>query len=210
LRIRGKVDRVDLLSAGPDQPPVAFVFDYKSSTQRIDPLLAANGIQIQLPVYLSVVARLGLPDGRPADTGGFGYVSLKPSANRMKQRPRDAAKAAKEPRYDIRGCFTTARHAALKSATQGALPTPFRIKLKKDGQPYKTSDLMEHTAFEQSLEALPALLQEFGEAILGGNCAVAPYQDPRGQTPCERCAFSTVCRIDHNQFPFRALKASVD
>src|SRR5439155_8141112 len=57
LVLTGSIDRVDLFATDQDEA-LCLVFDYKSSERKIEPILLANGIQMQLPAYLGVLRRL--------------------------------------------------------------------------------------------------------------------------------------------------------
>jgi ATP-dependent helicase/nuclease subunit B len=207
LSLEGKMDRVDLTPMQPGEPRTALVFDYKSSKHTLDPLLLEHGIQMQLPVYLAALQALGLPDGSPVRPGGVAYLSLKPSTKRVKNRADTEGDSADEAsfRHDIRGRFDLDIHTLLLPTGTPTPQTPFKAKVKKDGQPYKSSDLQPTAEFASCVKRIPEMLEGLGRRILQGEVHVAPYQDPKGQTPCERCQFDGVCRIEPDRFDFRRL-----
>src|SRR5262249_5697690 len=56
LALRGRIDRIDLFKS-PDDEALCVVIDYKSSQKKLDDVLLANGLQLQLLAYLRVLER---------------------------------------------------------------------------------------------------------------------------------------------------------
>lgn len=209
LQLEGKMDRVDLTPAHPGEIQTALVFDYKSSKQTLNPLLLENGIQMQLPVYLTALQWLGLPNGSSTRPGGIAYLSLKATTKRVRNRTESKDNPLDEApfRHEIRGRFDLDVHSLLQPPAGPPASTPFKVRLKKDGQPYKTSDLMPSAEFADQLRRIPRLLTDLGRRILEGEAKVAPYQAPNADTPCEQCRFMEVCRIQPESFHFRTLES---
>jgi ATP-dependent helicase/nuclease subunit B len=215
LAFRGMIDRVDL-EAGFD-PEIngevrCVVIDYKSSARKLDPVLLENGIQLQLPAYLSVLRHL--PDPRPvfgADTlipAGVFYVNLRghypPGAHRGEVLADQLSLRRKA--YQHTGMFDRDVLNRLDNRPEAKSGDQFKYRLKKNGEPYRNSrDICDSTRFFALLDQVEQTLKQFGRRIYAGEAAVDPYQK-KNDRPCQRCAYQAVCRIDPWSHRYRLLK----
>src|SRR5437764_4470807 len=55
LALHGRIDRIDICRDGDSPRGRCVVVDYKSGQRQLDPVLLANGLQLQLLTYLNVV-----------------------------------------------------------------------------------------------------------------------------------------------------------
>src|SRR5262249_18429227 len=90
LNLHGRIDRVDLYRNPADGTALCAIVDYKSSRRRLDPVLLAHGLQLQLLAYLNVVrqwpdAREVFDSDRLIPAGVF-YVSLRGRYDRGNSR----------------------------------------------------------------------------------------------------------------------------
>ena len=83
LIFTGGIDRVDLLPSPDRSSALCVVIDYKSSARQVDRRLLENGVQLQLPAYLSVLRHLPNPERlfgvRELIPAGVFYVNLRGS-----------------------------------------------------------------------------------------------------------------------------------
>jgi ATP-dependent helicase/nuclease subunit B len=212
MEFRGKIDRVDVAVNHERDEALCVVIDYKSSAKKIDPLLLANGIQIQLPAYLAALRQLA--DPRP-DFGvarlipaGVFYVNLRGSFARGQSR-REVLAGAEEARqqaYRHAGRFSLAALPQLDRRYQEAPSGQFNFKLKKDGQPGKqVKDLLEAAKFTALLDDVEEQLRGMGRKIFEGIAEVKPYRKG-SETACDQCDYRAICRIDPWTDEFRLLK----
>ena len=210
LAFRGRIDRIDLFPLE-DGRALAVVIDYKSGGKNFEPLLVANGLQLQLPSYLNVLRQLpesrqllGVKDLIPA---GVFYVSLRGSYESAKTRAevvghRDEIGAAA---YRHVGRFDVDYLSAFGVESNGP-GGQFNFRLKKDGQPYaRGSDAIPSGEFRGLLDGVEAQLQRMGRQIFEGVATLDPYE--RGtHRACDWCLFKPVCRIDPWDHVFRKLE----
>ncbi len=209
LALRGRIDRIDLCREAGDRA-LCVVMDYKSGLRKLDPLLVAHGIQLQLLGYLAAVSRwpepqklLGVSALTPA--GAF-YVNLRGQYERGSTRNEALADAdaARKRAYRHTGRFDAGALARLDSV--GAADQ-FNYRLNKDGSLRSNStEALPGAEFERLLDGIEAQLRKMGRAIYSGAVPVAPYRKGR-ETPCEFCDYRAACRIDPWTHRYRMLRA---
>jgi ATP-dependent helicase/nuclease subunit B len=208
ILFRGRIDRIDLCPSGGGREALAVVIDYKSSLQKLDPVLLRHGVQLQLPAYLSVLRGLAEPEktfgfARLVPAGVF-YINLRgnfrPGETRSEvlRNPAEAWQAA----YKHSGRFDLAAlpHLDNRKAESG---TQFNFRLKKDGQPHANiPDPMDHAQFQAMLDQAEENLVRMGRGIFAGEIALNPYQKGTVRA-CDRCEYQGICRIDPWTHSFR-------
>jgi len=209
LALRGRIDRIDLRRETADRA-LCVVMDYKSGRRKLDPLLVANGIQLQLLGYLATASRwrdprkwLGVPSLIPA--GAF-YVNLRGQYERGTTRDEALADAdtARKRAYRHTGRFDAGALARLDHARAA---DQFDYRLNKDGTLRSNSaEALPGAELQKLLDAVEAQLRNMGRAIFSGAMPVAPYRKGR-ETPCEFCDYRAICRIDPWTHRYRILQA---
>ncbi len=135
LALRGRIDRIDLYREAGDRA-LCVVMDYKSSLRKLDPLLVAQGIQLQLLGYLAAVSRW--PDPRKwlgvsllIPAGAF-YMNLRGQYERGSTRDEALADAdaARKRAYRHTGRFDA---GALPRLDRAGAADQFNYRLNKDG-----------------------------------------------------------------------------
>lgn len=207
LGFRGRIDRLDVARDAAGRAWLV-VLDYKSSARKIDPVLLAHGVQIQLPAYLAALrgipglaALLGANAVVPA---GVFYVALRGSYPRGASRAEvlDEAGASQARAYQHRGRF---RLDALPWLDPGG-GGQFSYRLKQDGQPYANStDPVPAPAFVALLDAVEEQLRRLGTAIYAGDARVDPYVKGTNIRACDTCEYQGICRIDPWTHAYRRL-----
>lgn len=202
LRLRGRIDRVDLWRDPASGAALAVVMDYKSSSRSPDRLKLQHGLQLQLPAYLAALEQL--PEVRTAlgasalAPAGVFYVNLRGEFSSAKSR--DAA--LNDPAAALREGFT---HA-------GRYDERFLERLDPQGQSKqfktgpRTQDRMDTTAFRDLLNRAVENLRRFGNEIYAGTIAPSPYRKS-SEVACDFCDYASICRFDPWTQPFRSLKS---
>jgi ATP-dependent helicase/nuclease subunit B len=210
VQVRGRVDRVDLLPMKDGSTAVAIV-DYKSSGKQFEDLKFENGLQLQLPAYLSAIcenrdarASFGGLALRPA---GVFYVGLrvKPGSGRWRTEAEEKGFAAVAGAFQHLGRFDASLVAEFD--TSGARKgEQFRFSFNKDGSLSKRSnDALPAPAFAGLLVDAAQQIRELGSRILNGETEVSPYQQGQ-EVACGLCVFRPVCRFDSWAESYRPLR----
>jgi ATP-dependent helicase/nuclease subunit B len=208
---RGVIDRVDLCRAGGEDAALAVVVDYKSSARKLDKVMLAHGLQLQLPAYLSVLRHLcdtrkifGV--GRLTPAGVF-YVNLRGQFEHGETRREilQNREQFRQRRYQHSGRFdlTALPYLDHRQASEG---TQFKFKLNANGEPdARNTDLMRPESFAEMLDHVEAELVRMGGEIYGGAIGLNPYQKG-GEKACDKCAYQGICRFDPWENSFRVLR----
>jgi len=207
LALGGRIDRVDLCrdeSGG----AAALVIDYKSSRKKLDAIFVAHGVQLQLLAYLNVLRHWKNPReifgaGKLNPAGAF-YVNLRGEYKGGGTRAEILAEADNSRRaaYRHSGRFDAGVLPELDSAQK---QDQFNYRLTDAGKLYANStEAMPCAEFEQLLDGVETQLRVMGEKIFSGEAEVDPYRKGN-ETPCERCDYQAVCRIDKWTHHYRAL-----
>ncbi|MBI3851659.1 MAG: PD-(D/E)XK nuclease family protein [Verrucomicrobia bacterium] len=214
MAFRGKIDRVDLAVNRERDEALCVVMDYKSGAKKIDPVLLANGIQIQLPAYLAALRQLA--DPRPVFgvarliPAGVFYVNLRGQYERGQSRREvlEAADAARQRAYRHAGRFSLDALPLLDRGYREKPSGQFNFKLKKDNQSSKQiKDLLEAGEFSALLDGVEEQLRAMGQKIFEGVAEVKPYRKG-SETACDQCDYRAICRIDPWTDEFRTLRLS--
>ncbi|MGH7988759.1 MAG: PD-(D/E)XK nuclease family protein, partial [Limisphaerales bacterium] len=207
LALTGRIDRVDLCR-DENGGTLAVVLDYKSSQKKLDALLVAHGIQLQLLAYLNVLRHwknpkeiFGVEKLNPA---GVFYVNLRGQfQNGSREEILSGADKSRRAAYRHAGRFDASILTKLDSKNSG---DQFSYRINKDGSIHKScADILPCEEFEKLLDGVETQLRDFGNAIFSGVANVSPYKKG-AQTPCEFCDYRAACRIDPWTHKFRALR----
>jgi ATP-dependent helicase/nuclease subunit B len=215
LIFRGKIDRVDLYRDDANDQTLTVVIDYKSGALKLENVLIANGLQLQLAAYLGVLrhlvgARELFGAGRLVPAGVF-YVNLREQSESAKTRTivLETREQFRQKRYQHLGRFDGAalRFFDSSGATDGA---QFKFRLKLDGTPYaNNTDLMRTEDFRQLLDHVEAELVRMGREIYEGVITLNPYQKG-DKVACDNCDYKSICRFDPWSQPYRVLRMPTD
>ena len=205
LALRGRVDRIDLCEDG--DRSLAVVTDYKSSTKKLEGVLIANGLQLQLLAYLAAVRRwpASFFGAREIVPAGVFYVNLRGQFEGGESRTEvlSEAAAARRRAYRHNGRFDA---ACLKLLDRRGARDQFNYQLKQDGGLHASSaEALSCKEFTVLLDQVEAQLRSLGERIFSGAAAVDPYR--RGsESACDYCQYHPVCRVDPWTQEFRELR----
>jgi ATP-dependent helicase/nuclease subunit B len=212
LIFRGKIDRVDLCHEGDDDHALAVVIDYKSGGLKLDEVLMANGLQLQLAAYLSVLRRLPDPQNffgvaRLVPVGVF-YVNLRGQTDSGKTRTAvlESRDDFRRKRYQHLGRFDVSALRFLdgSGAKEGS---QFKYKIKADGTPHAASkDVVASDEFSGLLDRVEAELVRMGNEIYSGAIAPNPFQKG-SETACDKCDYLGICRFDSWTQSYRVLRS---
>jgi len=204
LVLRGRIDRIDIFRQTESEQTLIAVFDYKSSSKKIEPVKLHHGLQLQLLSYLAFLRQLSgeqnpFGPGQLVPAGAF-YISLR--ADNSTGPNREAAQ--EELNLNSREAH---RH-------QGRYNLDFLDQFdgradRKQSDQFNTHnrsrDGVGRKEFEQLLDDIEAQLKRIGLGIFAGDVTVSPYRK-NSETACDYCAYRPVCRFDDWSDKYRVLK----
>ena len=208
LVFTGSIDRVDLFHAGKDEA-LCVVIDYKSSERKIEPILLANGIQMQLPAYLNVLRHLKEPTKvfyfKRITPAGVFYVNLRAAYRRHSNRKQ--ALGAQPEGFEHVGRFDHTHLERLDArAFVDGRGDQFNYSITTTNAiSRREKDPMPQDEFLKLLDLVETHLKNFGERIYRGEAQVSPYRNG-SKTPCMQCDYRPICRFDPWEQSYRALK----
>lgn len=211
LELSGRIDRVDLHEDPATGQRRFIVIDYKSSEKKLDEVLLANGLQLQLLTYASVLRRCGNParwfGAGPLTPAGAFYVSLKPRTETHASRDEalDTSEDTRKSPYKHAGRFDLDCLELLDSRKEQS-GDQFNYRFTTKGALYrKCHDPLSNAAFTALLEEVEHMILDMGRQIFEGKIAVSPYKH-RTATACKECDFASVCRVDRWSQKWRVLR----
>ena len=109
--------------------------------------------------------------------------------------------------YQHVGCFDLNVLSAMDQRDGATKGEQFQYQLTKNGSPHKKNwHVMAPKKFDHFLTRTRDLLSTFGQRIFEGDLDISPYQHSK-QTPCMKCDYAPVCRIDPWTQDWRQLEA---
>lgn len=199
VRLRGVIDRVDLLPAGPDH--LAVVFDYKRSLGRklrLDEVY--HGLALQLLAYLLVIRDHGgaLGQGRIIPGGAF-FLPLLAGLQNVKH-PREADKGGFDAHKGFRPRGVVDfdwidRLDPTLDCGQSAIFNVFRTKEGKLGNVHR-SDAVADDSFGKLLDHVRRKMIQLADDWIAGNIAIRPAQHGKS-IACTHCLYASVCRFEY-------------
>ncbi len=216
LALNGRIDRIDICRDNHSDRGRCVVVDYKSGQRQLDPVLLANGLQLQLLTYLNVVRRWQNPNEQFGASqivpAGVFYVSLRgryPSEQNRRAALADADEA-RQLAYRHSGRFSTDALRLLDNRPDARRGDQFNYRLNNDGQLNKNCrEALSAAEFTALLDSVEANLKEMGDRIFSGCAEVAPYRKGAA-IACAQCEYQGICRIDPWTHSYRVLRKSPD
>ncbi len=211
LRLRGRIDRVDLFRQS-DDTALAVVMDYKSSARKLDPTRLHHGLELQLLSYLGVLKHLvgteavfGVKRLVPA---GVFYIPLnggsgRPGATRRQMLNPTPAETLAAYQHSGRFLADELLHFDRRGVPKG---DQFKYaKLKNGDFAKRGNEALPAAEFNALQLKIEGHLREYGRQIFGGEASVSPFRiGPT--TACDYCEFRPVCRFDPWTQQYRDLR----
>jgi ATP-dependent helicase/nuclease subunit B len=214
LALQGRIDRVDLWRSlrTATGEALAVVTDYKSGGKKLDALLVANGIQLQLLAYLGALRHWKNPReifgaDKIIPAGAF-YVNLRGDFKGGGSRAEVLGDAeAKKVAYRHNGRFDAGELRKFDRRTDVTKGDQFNFRLNKNGElPSNSAEAIPCKEFTALLDQVEEQLRSLGERIFSGAAAVDPYRKG-GTTACDYCDYRAACRIDPWTHEWRGLRS---
>jgi ATP-dependent helicase/nuclease subunit B len=205
LALVGKIDRVDMARDPEQNRQLLVVMDYKSSPRSVDPALLDAGVELQLPLYLLTLLRLGgvddAPGREPVEPLGMFFVGLRPKRKSEAHGEAARKKSAQgvRGRWQHRGRFVAPERSVWLDTSSDRRRGSGQFSIRSG-----SSDPLSREAFQALLEHTEQQVRELGERIFAGEIRVDPYVKGN-QCACEHCDYAGICRIDPWRHTYRRL-----
>ncbi|MDD4780197.1 MAG: PD-(D/E)XK nuclease family protein, partial [Tissierellia bacterium] len=196
MKLRGKIDRVDAFEYN-DEVYITII-DYKSSPNNINLDDAAEGLQIQLLIYLKALIDNGVElFGKKPHIGGVFYYYLNDPIyyddNKYKDFDDEIFKQLKLKGYVLKDKNIVKLMDKNIGNTSNVIPAAF----KSDGEFYETrTKALTLDNFNNLLDFVYNKCIEMTKSILEGNIEINPYKKYDGSTPCGYCQYLSICQFD--------------
>jgi ATP-dependent helicase/nuclease subunit B len=196
IKLRGKIDRVDVFKDEKDEVYVSII-DYKSSGKDIDLLDALEGLQIQLLVYLNAIVQNGhkLFGKKPKVGGVFYYHVDDPIIKKQCDNLEDEIlKELKLKGYALKDkkLIKKMDNTLGPKVSSNIIPASFKL----DEEFSQNSKVLTQDEFEKLLLFIHEKCKELTIEILSGNFEMNPYQKSGGNKPCTYCDYIGICKFD--------------
>ncbi|NOZ19495.1 MAG: helicase-exonuclease AddAB subunit AddB [Planctomycetes bacterium] len=205
VRIRGRIDRVDLAVSGGSK--LVRVTDYKSTGRSLPLYVLVPGLHLQLPTYLIALRQKG--------QGKFGKGIVPAAAFLQPIRPEgatamplegmaDVPPLGEQPaRFKARGFFDEQFAEVLDHAAEpGGYSRHFSFQILKSRKGFrKDGDQLPAGLLDALLDLAERHIMDIAEHVLAGDVPITPYRMGT-ETPCALCDYKGVCRFDavHNRY----------
>lgn len=196
LKLRGKIDRVDVLEN--NDKLYINIIDYKSSFNDIDLDDASEGLQVQLIMYLKALIDNGqeLFGKRPTIGGVFYYCINDPvykDNNKSKDAEEEIFKSLKLKGYVLRDKDIVKFMDKNIGSTSNVIPAAF----KNDGEFYENrTKALSEDSFNNLIDNVYKKCVDMTKSILEGNIKIDPYKKADGTIPCKYCDYISICQFD--------------
>jgi len=200
LSFTGRIDRIDI--ARLREGDYVKIVDYKTGTNRLDPILIGAGLELQLLVYLrAALSGLRKHSGRNTLPGAVFYYQI------MDPRVDEASPLTDDMLHqkllnELRPSGFVADDMAVISALdndltcQTSYKSPFvNLSTRKDGSLGTSEMLLPMESFSALSMYTRDMAASLGSHIAGGDTYVNPYRY-KGRSACDRCPYSGVCHFD--------------
>ncbi len=196
LKLRGKIDRVDVLEC--KDKLYINIIDYKSSPNDIDLDDAGEGLQVQLLIYLKALIDNGKDlFGKKPHIGGVFYYHITDPVYRDDNKSKDVEEEIFKS-LKLRGYVLRDKEIVqLMDKNIGSTSSVIPAALKNDGEfmENRTKALSEDS-FDDLINSVYQKCSDMTKSILEGNVNIDPYKKTDGRTPCTYCQYISICQFD--------------
>lgn len=212
LLLRGQIDRID--AAALDGQVYLRILDYKSRQAHVSLNHIYYGLDLQLLAYLDAAlqgAEVLLTEIKSAfdehasmsttisvNPAGFLYFPVvEPLIDSKALLNNDQLDTQKIKAVKVKGFLLADRQVleAMDQSLSAGQSDLLGIKLTKDLEFRKNSNVLTNEQFDQLREYLHAYLKRSGEEIMSGNISISPYRQGQ-EKACQYCEFKSLCHFD--------------
>ncbi len=189
----GKIDRLD--TADIDGKLATVVFDFKRSARSPNFAGMLYGLDLQLPVYLLAVRRVGHAHAENTTPAGAFYLPIE-----VGHKSRDLSELGTQ-RSQInkaKGLFDGRFAGSLDTSVDSGWNRCYNFYTNKEGSHYsyyKTSGALRPEDFAALLSYTEQCVQKLATKLSDGKIDITPYRLGK-QSPCTWCDYRPLCRFD--------------
>lgn len=196
MKLRGKIDRVDVYENPADNKIYVTIIDYKSSYKDIDINDANEGLQIQLLIYLKTLRDKSQElFGKGAEIGGVFYYHFDDPIIKGDESVNVEDLIFKE--LKLRGYVLRDLDIVKKLDTNiGTYSDIIPAGITSKGELSYHTKSLSHEEFNQLIDNVFKKCIENTKSILQGNIDINPYKKENGYTPCSFCEYISICQFD--------------
>ena len=210
MKLKGKIDRVDLCSEG-DQIYVK-VMDFKSSEHKFNLAYLYYGLQLQLVMYMNVAVaseKKKHADKEVIPAAILYYHVEDPMIEGKADTVTDDINQEIISELKMTGLVNDNTDIIRKLDTGIVTKSDIiPVELKKDGTPTAKSQTASSDQYEAISGFVNKKVKEFGRNILNGDISVNPYGDSKMQS-CTYCAYKHICGFDERISGYKKRKIDV-
>ena len=200
MKLNGRIDRIDTYE---DENHVYVkVIDFKSGNNKFELCSLFYGLQLQLVMYMNIAKGMeeAKRPGKEVVPAAILYYHMQdPVLDGEKVTPdmdADAINALIRKQLRPNGVIRGERSIVdMLDREPGMESDVIPVKIKKEGDFAKSSNIMEPQDFEAVSDYVKELIRKNGKRIVEGDIGVSPYQ-MGSRTGCDYCSFKSVCGFD--------------
>ncbi len=197
IEVTGKIDRVDIAKTSDGK--YIRIIDYKSSAKNIELNQVIAGLQIQLLTYMDAITKI--EDVLPA--GVLYFNLIEPVIKNNKNLTDYEIEEEIKKQFKMKGLILADINIIkmmdnrLDKGYSNILP----VYVDKDGQISQSkSSIATKEEFEKMQKYINKLIKQISKEILSGKIDIKPCYDAKTKnTPCEYCAYKSICKFNANQ-----------
>ena len=193
VEITGKIDRVDI--AKTTDGNYIRIIDYKSSIKNINLNEVVAGLQLQLLTYLDATCKI--ENMLPAGVLYFNLID--PIINSNKKLSEDQIEVEIRKQFKMQGLILAdinivkKMDKTLTSGNSDIIPA----YINKEGELSNKPSNINAEQFEYLQKYMDKIIKQISEEILSGDIEIKPYYNTKNKkTPCEYCAYRSICRFN--------------
>lgn len=199
--VAGRVDRLDVLEK--DGLSYINVIDYKSSQKDIDLSDMAQGLQLQLLIYMSSLLENGkkYSEYKPEPGGAYYFCIDDPVVDGDSLKD-GGAEAEIFSRLSLKGYTLENKDVIIsmdRDAEEKGSSDIIPVSFNKDGSTKKTSKTLLSNEYRAVLNKADQVAAAIAGEILEGKIDINPYRKDSSSastTPCTYCGYFSVCQFD--------------
>ena len=208
--INGFVDRVDTADIG-DKKYIRII-DYKTGSDQFEMSNIANGIKVQMLLYLSAILKYGAEkysDGKVMLPAGVLYVPSTSKASvgaSLMEKTVEEKLGEQNNNFKMKGLLINDKGvlSAMEEGLEGNF-IPASVNKRPPNELSSRSSVVSSEQFDEIFRYIDICIKKMGIELYSGNIEAKP-----GKNACKYCNYSSVCRFEKGSRTVKLPKYSKD